>query len=120
MKNKPATSLPWEFYCEVGHSNSWICRTDSDNDGDGVVARMECHGTKRTSERKNAATYPVLTERSAQDAAYIVHAANAYPELVEALREARTTIWHMSKDDGPLAKQVERIDALFRKLKETA
>lgn len=85
VKHKPATALPWEFDCEVGRSDSWICRADSGDDGDAVVARMECHSRKATSERKNAATYPVLTERSVQDAAYITHACNTYADMVNTL-----------------------------------
>lgn len=100
MKNKPVAALPWSI-------------------GPATTLEGNRLGIKGIwTEDKKTGVAEAFGYR--ENAAYIVHAANAYPELIEALREARTTIWHMSPDDGPLAKQVERIDALLRELGELA
>lgn len=58
-KQKPSTSLPWEPIKLPGHY--------------GVVNEQDLR---------------VCESQDSEDAAYIVHAANAYPKLVEALRNA--------------------------------
>lgn len=83
---KPATPLPWEFDAEPGSLSGWIGQPDTEEREGTVVASPEPHGRMAMSARKNATKVRVLDERSKQDAAYIVHAANAYPKLVEALR----------------------------------
>ena len=70
VKHQPATPLPW-------HSNDrhvYSGGTDKTHDPDFAV-------THSTSGRWYRAV------RKPEDAAYIAHAANAYPKLVEALRD---------------------------------
>lgn len=64
--NKPATALPWEYW-------------ESTNADDPAYNRID--GATHAGVANIAAWAD-----GAQDAAYIVHAANAYPELVAALR----------------------------------
>lgn len=84
MKHTPATPLPWEYEATIGDMSGWIAAARAEG---GVAARPEPHKMKAISERKNATRVCVLDERSQQDAAYIAHAANAYPKLVRALSE---------------------------------
>ncbi len=60
-KHTPATPLPWQGYTS-GYDLSIVARQHT-------LAEKVCRGI------------------GASDAAYIVHTANAYPRLVEALRE---------------------------------
>lgn len=63
MKHKPATPLPWET--STNQHQQWdVCAADA---GDMVADLMGCDGQE-------------------QNAAYIAHAANAYPRLVVALQ----------------------------------
>ena len=58
-KQKPSTSLPWEPIKLPGHY--------------GVVNEQDLR---------------VCESQDSEDAAYIVHAANAYPKLVEAIKDS--------------------------------
>ena len=77
---KPATPLPWVIGMREGMAAAMYGVNISSEhfnrpgvvDGRGSVA--EVRG-------------PVTVEQAAENAAYIVHAANAYPELVAALRD---------------------------------
>lgn len=63
--NKPATPLPFR--------------------ADGVMVKYVSHGEWRTIARaQNTLLIPAAHEENAR---YLAHAANAYPRLVEALRE---------------------------------
>jgi len=76
MTTKPATPLPW-------------LRAGRDADTRGIFLRSDF--------RKPAAYHVLVMGAPAdQDAAYIVHACNAYPRLVEALRG----LWSHFKHDG--------------------
>ena len=95
--HNPATPLPW-VEALTGQIGTSVF------DGAGrVVASTDTH-------RYTAG------EREIQDATYIAHAANAYPRLIEALRDALTLIYSA----GDLADHAEyaRGDALLRLLGE--
>jgi len=67
---KPATPLPWETAVNGEEPPQWdVCGAD---DGDMVADLMN------------------MPKTGEQDAAYIVHACNAYPELVAALKYMST------------------------------
>lgn len=86
VKHAPATALPWEYDAQPGDLSGWIGQPDTEGREGVTVASPEPHAKQATSARKNATCVRVLDERSAQDAAYITHAANAYPKLIAALK----------------------------------
>lgn len=86
-KHKPATGLPW-----VAAYGSSTIRTF---DGKGTVA----------AAIKSA------------DVAYLAHTANAYPELVEALKAMRAAFWGTSHNETEDAAN-EMARALLTKLGE--
>lgn len=77
-KNAPATPLPWKPHGEPRYSSVREATTD---------------GAPRCVVRAGG------SKRNSQDADYIVHACNAYPELVAALRERLKLD---DSDTGPL------------------
>ena len=80
-KQKPSTSLPWEPIKLPGHY--------------GVVNEQDLR---------------VCESQDSEDAAYIVHAANAYPKLVEALRlivnDAHTGHYAVSQDASAILREL--------------
>lgn len=73
---KPATPLPWKV-SGLGYLS----------DGKKVLARTESAPTQ----------YQQRIDLCMEDAAYIAHAANAYPRLVEALRQMVGAMHQMDK-----------------------
>jgi hypothetical protein len=61
---------------------------------------------------------PILKNCTLQDAAYIAHAANAYPKLVKALRQAIEDLAFPNQGPSGAAPAMERISALLRSLGE--
>ena len=92
---KPATALPWQNDPTGDCGDEWIGRTEDSYyvavcDDDGVAS-------ERTQQDRE------------QDARYIVHACNLYPELVEALEElARHS---MTRPDNALLRTVRSYDS---------
>ena len=88
---KPATELPWS-QGNGGHNANIIYggveREEPDYDAPSVCLVYGI-GQNQTMEaaRRFATAYPTLYT-GLQDAAYIAHACNLYPELVEALMNA--------------------------------
>jgi hypothetical protein len=92
-KHSPATSLPWAEPVNYGAS------------------KFEIQG-----QNSRLATIDKLP-----DAAYIVHAANAYPKLVEALRETlrdRLTQANLHQLPPGIRARLEAARALLRELGE--
>ena len=87
MTHKPATPLPWI------------------DDGSAVIGNDGGPGFCYVAE-----------QACKSDRAYIVHACNAYPRLVSALRDARMRLWQW--DSHPSSRAVPEIDALLRELGE--
>jgi hypothetical protein len=69
IKHQPATPLPW---------NAWV-----DEEGEGP--ELETHNVSGSNDKFICET---LSAEPKVDAAYIEHAANAYPKLVAALEMA--------------------------------
>jgi hypothetical protein len=88
---KPATPLPW-----LPH-NMWI-----------------------GGNAKGPYAYPVGvdSDTAAQNAAYIAHACNAYPKLVEALLAEREEHKRFIDTDGYHAQRISSINALLAELGE--
>lgn len=90
MSKQPATPLPWEHDSDTpsrnGSPRAMVFPVDDDIDNPTVVAG----GIKP------------------ENAAYIVHSANAYPRLVEALRKAHSRISDecSSGIDNPTARDI--------------
>ena len=88
---KPATPLPWEAGPWIYSMHDAVyCNVAA---GPDRVASVSVHGRLRdsdvhTSKRKSKGSYTGKLTKAAcdKDAAYLCHAANAYPKLVEALR----------------------------------
>lgn len=91
MNNKPATSLPFK----VG------------------VQALAPHVTRIMSGSKCVAS--VYGPNQEQDAAYMAHAANAYPLLVEQLQEVDDLLPRIN-DDDPMAPALRD---WLRKVRET-
>ena len=87
-KQKPSTSLPWEPIKLPGHY--------------GVVNEQDLR---------------VCESQDSEDAAYIVHAANAYPKLIEALRVS-LRVSSLPFDHADKRANPERLRALLRELGE--
>jgi len=68
-KHTPATPLPWSQPSRYGNTMFEL---------------------QRPVDEHTTVQGPILKNCTLQDAAYIAHAANAYPKLVEALREQLT------------------------------
>ena len=90
---KPATPLPWSTGPWIDSSGHGVYRKIGN--GPDRVAAVTVYGRKRNSDkpmytRKADGSYSGTIPQADADAnaAYIVHAANAYPELVAALRMA--------------------------------
>lgn len=91
-KQKPSTSLPWETIKLPGYY--------------GVVNEQDLRACE---------------SQDSKDAAYIVHAANAYPKLVEALRETlrdRLTQANLHQLPPGIRARLESARALLRELGE--
>ena len=88
LKHTPATPLPFRVG-DAGHS---LFAPDA--------PRLICGGTSKR-----------------QDITYIAHAANAYPQLVEALRDLRRDET-LDDDDARLVNTRAKVDALLRSLGE--
>lgn len=73
-KHNPATALPWTPVSERA------------NEGMGAPVETELRGADRQVAVRLGRLY---NARQKQDAAYLAHAANAYPQLVAALRSAK-------------------------------
>lgn len=102
IKHKPATALPWEFRPDATEANPYW-RGASMWSGGACVVRMDftnAHG------------------QGAQNAAYIAHAANAYPRLVAALRAATARL--QQETDGDAWTLHQQGAALLRELGEDA
>lgn len=99
--NSPATPLPW--------SNAIVGKGDSGE----ICEVYSCVSGKLVADYQFAA-----------DAAYIVKSANAYPQLVEALRECVLDIYEevLQADDHPIAnahgETADKASTLLRSLGE--
>lgn len=86
IKQAPATPLPWAAQRWSSHAPTTVLIDDQAHPlGKRVVADCEAFDAK---------------ERVI-DAAYIAHAANAYPKLIEALSVAPVDGPHPADNDGP-------------------
>lgn len=83
----PATPLPWV----VDHDMAWVSPT-FDHDMPVLALRTATDGVCREAE-------------ALQDAAYIVHAANCHPDLVEALQWALDELNGRTRYDEDVADQ---------------
>lgn len=95
IKHQPATPLPWTAYAMGDRIE--VYQDDGQGNGDAIN---------------------VTTRDGQPNAAYIAHAANAYPKLVQALRDAAEAIQNpmgarRSKDGAAAAA-----NALLKKLGE--
>ena len=96
-KHKPATALPWETAVNGEEPPQWdVCAA---NGGDMVADLMN------------------MPDTGEQDAAYIVHAANAYPRLVEALRNLKEQVECMNAQQA-FGRDYDEARALLRELGE--
>jgi len=91
IKHAPATPLPW-------------ANQPGDDSSHGVLSNWR------------GEPFEVAANAAPTDAAYIAHAANAYPRLVEALREASVSI--NSKVVGYERERMNRWISLLRELGE--
>ena len=91
---KPATPLPWSIATAAHHVQLSAVSSGS------ALRTVEVLGFDRDANEK--------------DTAYLAHAANAYPKLVEALRQAIAADPSQAKGDGHLSPAV----ALLRELGE--
>lgn len=96
VKHKPETPLPWA--ADVNNPN-W--------NGD-----IDSHGTAVRS-------VSVARAKRDQDTAYITHAANAYPKLVEALKRAQQREYNSFEPDNQSNVYKEHA-ALLTELGETS
>ena len=106
-KNTPATPLPW-------HIDGKYIRHDRERDPRGP-AIADCDLSHGIGE---------VGEKDARNAAYIVHAANAYPQLIEKAR-AVLTAWQSVPEDMQVPDeinggQIEELAALLHELGEDA
>lgn len=90
VKHQPATPLPWR-------------------DLQGKVQDARGYATELPLQNPTLAV--CVTENQHQDSAYIAHTANAYPKLIEALRDAIATT-------PPNSSFLESRIALLRELGE--
>lgn len=95
VKHTPSTQLPWEWLPDDGQ---FIATPEPERK---IIAEVPCQGCE------------------AQDGAYVVHAANAYPKMVEALRIALLA-WEKPNPTHTPAyrKKYERLTGLLRDLGE--
>ena len=93
-KHSPATSLPWETTDTCSNNVFDVLRRASPSS----IKKDICIG-------------------NAQDAAYIVHAANAYPKLIEALRVS-LRVSSLPFDHADKRANPERLRAILRELGE--
>lgn len=109
MNMKPATALPWTV-------------TPDPEAHDGEMDIVSAQGCPASEHWFIASTYGIDDEGddSRRNAAYIAHAANAYPKLVEALRVAikEADGWFDDSRGGP-CEDVDSCRALLRELGET-
>lgn len=106
-KHTPATPLPWKVV-QAGDPNN-VPRIMSEKGGVAVLCVNRFMGEKGPSKEEM------------QQAAYLAHACNAYPKLVEALREATESLDDLLR--APKAKhfrqeEATRFYALLRELGE--
>lgn len=78
--HKPATALPWAQGMRRGENGNTIFARDGKDD---FYDSAVCSGYGPLNQDVET----VNKTGAGQDLAYICHAANAYPELVEALKE---------------------------------
>lgn len=90
---KPATALPW-----ITNKRNQVCN-----------AAATAHIAKCAE-----------LQRGADDAAYIAHSANAYPQLVEALRNLSPAFGECVRSGLFEAKHVDAVVALLRELGEAS
>ena len=105
-KHSPATSLPWVTEKLRAPNGGTYYRCGSESDSGPVV---QVFGTMSGAYDAHA------------NAAYIVHAANAYPKLVEALRETlrdRLTQANLHQLPPGIRSRLESARALLRELGE--
>jgi hypothetical protein len=96
-KHKPATALPWQKESPMQGIRG--------GEGSQHIYTAHASGNYKTRE---------------QDAAYIVHAANAYPKLVEALRHAiKEADGYCDDEHGHPANTLDAERALLRELGES-
>ena len=101
---KPATPLPWENTRRDDGKGNWSTNDigQAVNLGGFIVARTIGHGARQWD-----------------DSAYIVHAANAYPRLVEdAKADLAALEWAATHTDGNAVQFRERIEAKRALLRE--
>ena len=105
--HKPATPLPWFIEPATPYD---ICAPDQFIGADRMsqaIAHVTADGLYR-----RGVTAGALIDEAKGNAAYIAHAANAYPKLVEALRA-------VVKDDPTIGELMDA-RALLRELGEDA
>ena len=112
MNHKPATALPWDYYRARKRGMADRATLHSPHyDKPGVISGQGSLGEICGGDAGRVG--------SNQNAAYIAHAANAYPRLVEALRECEQQLIDTSGRIGEvMAKQHAR--TLLRELGEDA
>lgn len=71
-KQKPSTPLPWKLHMKASYS---------------TLSKKHDHLGARLKSLNGESIATVLEGHMGVDAAYIAHAANAYPRLAEALRD---------------------------------
>lgn len=72
---KPGTPLPWMVYPDM----AWVASVNAPDDAPVCKLCVESYGVNREPEAES-------------NARYIVHTANAYPSLLNGLREAREAL----------------------------
>lgn len=107
---KPATPLPWN----VAGDQTSGCIVKA---GDGIASHVaKYHDQWVCEEHGNTDGYGAF-----RNAAYIAHAANAYPRLVEMLQIVRTIAgMRLEQDDRPEWAKLKQCDALLAELGEDA
>lgn len=92
LSHKPATALPW-----AEHRGS-----------DGRTGHLIVGGEKLTGAIRQPAIAKIAGNGKAKDAEYIVHAANAYPKLVEFLMliNGHTSDKEMSELAGQIMREI--------------
>lgn len=99
-KNAPATQLPWKI--DEATDLPLAVIEDSET-GDGI------------------AEFGKRTKRNVANAAYIVHAANAYPQLIEALRDLADSHEALERERGSMrATHTSNARTILRSLGENA
>jgi hypothetical protein len=107
MTTRPATPLPWTF--DPTRDNSANAQQMQDEPIGGSIVGDDFCIARIWSD----------TDSPTENAAYLCHAANSYPRLVEALREARIALVMEGHHPGMSAILTDTIDPLLRSLGES-